>query len=72
MTRVFAAAALIIGTLAAIAEISSFLMDKGGVIRDLMRPPEAAQPPPACRRDANPLVKMLCEDKRDGAIRLER
>jgi hypothetical protein len=70
MTKVLAAVAVTIATLAALAEIGSFLLDKGGVIRDFMRPPEVAQQQPACRPDANPVAKMLCEDKRDGKIRV--
>jgi hypothetical protein len=73
MARFFGIVTLIIGVLAALTEIGAFIMDKGGAIRqsmlDLVRPTESAPPPPAaCTRNKNPLVEILCEDKRDGTL----
>ena len=76
MVRFLCTAAVALGALAALAEISSFIMDRGGIIRDMVRPRQIAMRPPqvdaaqpGCTRD-NPIVEMLCKDKRDGTIHL--
>jgi hypothetical protein len=76
MVRFLCAVTVVLGALAALAEISSFVMDRGGVIRDLIRPrqvamrsPQIDAARPGCTRD-NPIVEMLCKDKRDGTIHL--
>jgi hypothetical protein len=70
MGRTIACIALVLGMLAAIAEISAFLMDKGSIIIGMVRPTNAQ--PQACPSDKNPVVEMICKDKRDGPIRLDR
>jgi hypothetical protein len=74
MVRFLCAVTVVLGALAALAEISSFIMDRGGIIRDLMRPRQIAMRPPlvdaaqpGCTGD-NPIVEMLCKDRRDGTI----
>jgi hypothetical protein len=61
-------AAMVLGMLAALAEISAFLMDRGSIIIGMVRPKDAD--PQACQPDRNPAVEMICRDKRDGTIRL--
>jgi hypothetical protein len=68
MTRAIAAVALILGIVAALAEITAFLMDRGGLIIGMVRQTDADRP--ACPPDKNPMVEMLCKDKREGPIRL--
>jgi hypothetical protein len=76
MVRILCIAVTVLGALAALAEISSFIMDRGSVIRDMMRPrqvamrsPQVDAAQPGCVRD-NPIVEMLCKDRRDGTIPL--
>ncbi|MBO0766253.1 MAG: hypothetical protein J2P50_16920 [Hyphomicrobiaceae bacterium] len=69
MTRVIATIALLLGILAALAEISAFLIDRGGIIIGMVRQTDADRP--ACPPDSNPMVEMLCKDKRNGPIRLD-
>jgi hypothetical protein len=70
MAKKIAFAAMILGMLAAIAEITSFLMDKGGIIVGMLRPTDARTA--ACASEKNPVAEMLCQDRRDGTIRLDR
>jgi hypothetical protein len=70
MVKMIGCVALVLGMLAALAEITAFLMDRGGIIISMVRPTEAHRQP--CPSDRNPVVKMLCEDKLDGPIRLDR
>jgi hypothetical protein len=75
MARKIAFVAMILGMLAAMAEIASFVMDKGSIIVSVLRPTGAKvtdAKTPACTSDRNPVAEMLCQDKRDGTIRLDR
>jgi hypothetical protein len=72
MARGLAVAALVLGILAALAQIASFMLD---IWRDTrpeiaMRQPNAAEP--ACEPDSNAVAELLCIDKRDGKPPLGR
>jgi hypothetical protein len=72
MARSLAFAALVLGILAALAQIASFIRD----IWNDTKPEIAMQQPnvqvPACPPDSNALAEMLCIDKRNGKLPLER
>jgi hypothetical protein len=70
MAKKIAFVAMILGMLAAMAEIASFVMDRGGIIVGMLRPTDTKTA--ACASDGNPAAEMLCQDRRDGTIRLER
>jgi hypothetical protein len=72
MARVLAIAALVLGILAALAQIASFLRDIWRDARPEIAMQEPNAPAPACLPDSNALAELLCKDKRDGKLPLER
>jgi hypothetical protein len=72
MARVLAVAALVLGILAALAQIASFIRDVWRDTRPEIAMQEPKGPERACPPDSNALAEILCNDKRDGKDPLGR